>query len=59
MKAAKLILECKAIRVFSGRVVTGPISATASTMASNVARTFADLPRKWSSRLPSPRQVWV
>ena len=39
MNAAKLILTCKAMRVFSASTWTGPIAETAASTASKVALT--------------------
>ncbi len=39
MNAAKLILTCKAMRVFSASTWTGPMPETAASTASKVART--------------------
>src|SRR5512135_1277549 len=59
MNAAKLIRTCKAMRVFSGRISTGPQAATAASTAPKVARTCGSVPAKCRSRSPSGAHVWT
>jgi len=52
VKAAKLIRTWNAIRVFSGRTVTGPAFSAAASSRLKVATTAGSRPVKWSSRRP-------
>jgi hypothetical protein len=47
--AAKLIRTWKAIRVFSGRTITGPFRFAIDNSLSKIARTLFDFPAKWDA----------
>src|SRR5580704_14975631 len=59
MNAAKLILTCKAMRVFSGSTWTGPRADTAASTVSKVARTCGLAWVKCWSRSPRAAQAWA
>ena len=59
LQAAKLIRTWSAIRVFSGRTVTGPLRSASAITRSTISRMCGGLPAKCSSSSRSSAQVWV
>jgi hypothetical protein len=54
-KAAKLIRTWNAIRVFSGRTITGSLRFAIDNNSSKIARTFFGFPAKWDASVyPRP-----
>lgn len=48
----------RAMRVFSGSLVTGPASSITESMRLKVARTMGSEWAKWGSREPNGAHVW-